>query len=64
MHLLLTRPAIEAKASAARLEALGHAVTLAPMLEIVVDSRVGIDPAGLAAIAVTSPRGVRGKSVV
>jgi uroporphyrinogen-III synthase len=59
MHLLLTRPAIEAKASAARLEALGHTVIMAPMLEIVVDSSVGIDPAGLTAVAVTSPRAVR-----
>ncbi len=59
MHLLLTRPVDEAKASAVRLEALGHTVTLAPMLQIAVDTEVAIDSSGLGAIAVTSPRAVR-----
>lgn len=59
MHLLLTRPIEEAQASATRLEGMGHRVTLAPMLEVVVDRQVSIDPAGIAAIAVTSPRAVR-----
>src|SRR6478735_8751453 len=35
MRILLTRPEADAKRSAARLEALGHEVVLAPLFEIV-----------------------------
>lgn len=63
MHLLLTRPIEEARASAVRLEAMGHAVTLAPMLKIVADAQVPIDIAGVSAILVTSPRAIRALAV-
>lgn len=56
MHLLITRPEEDARATAERLEALGHTVTLAPMLEIVPEPDAPIDPAGVQAIAATSPR--------
>ncbi len=58
MRLLLTRPIGEARTSAARLVALGHTVILAPVLEVVLDTSVPIDPDGVSAIVVTSGRAI------
>lgn len=58
MHLLITRPEEDARATAEKLEALGHTVTIAPMLEIVADPDAVLDVAGAQAVAVTSPRAV------
>ncbi len=58
MHLLVTRPEPEASATARRLTALGHSVTVEPMLNIVLNDPPGAlpEPAGL---IVTSRNGVR-----
>ena len=58
MHLLVTRPEPDASATARRLEEMGHTVTVAPMLAIVLNAPPGDlpDPAGL---IVTSRNGVR-----
>lgn len=53
MRLLLTRPAKEAQASAARLRALGHTVVLSPVTRIAPLLR-RLPPGEWAAIAVTS----------
>ena len=58
MRLLLTRPAQEAQASAARLQALGHKVTLAPVTAITPLLRA-LPPGDWAAIAVTSAHAAR-----
>ncbi len=58
MRLLVTRPEPEASASAERLRALGHSVTVAPLLAIMLNPppRDLPEPAGL---IVTSRNGVR-----
>jgi len=58
MHLLVTRPEPDASATARRLEEMGHRVTVAPMLTVVLnDPPVDLpEPAGL---IVTSRNGVR-----
>lgn len=58
MHLLVTRPEADASATAQRLEAMGHSVTVEPLLTIVLADPPGDlpEPAGL---IVTSRNGVR-----
>ena len=58
MRLLVTRPEPDASATARRLQAMGHTVTVEPMLKIVLNDPPGVlpDPAGL---IVTSRNGVR-----
>jgi uroporphyrinogen-III synthase len=59
MHVLLTRPEPDASTCAAQLEALGHAVTLEPLLRI---ERLPIDATaldGVAGVIVTSRNGLR-----
>jgi uroporphyrinogen-III synthase len=59
MRVLVTRPEPEASLSAAALRRLGHDPIAAPVLDIVLDRAVAIDPAGLQAIAVTSVNAVK-----
>lgn len=55
MHLLVTRPEADARTLAARLEAAGHTVTIAPLLTIApVGDAEGIDLDGVQALIVTS----------
>lgn len=54
MRLLVTRPHAQAEETAARLRALGHAVLLAPVLEIVADPEVSLDPDGADLVVLTS----------
>src|SRR6185312_11231359 len=59
MHVLLTRPEPDASTCAAQLEALGHAVTLEPLLRI---ERLPIDATaldGVAGVIVTSRNRLR-----
>lgn len=58
MHLLVTRPEPEAQATAERLRALGHTVTVAPLLAVAfaLPPEDAVEPA---AILVTSRNGVR-----
>lgn len=58
MRLLLTRPIDQARETAARLEALGHAVVFAPMLVIEPLDASPIATGGLAALVITSARAV------
>jgi len=59
MRLLVTRPEPDGERTAAELRALGHAVTLAPLLrvEAVTDAELGAGP--WAAILITSVNGAR-----
>ena len=54
MRILVTRPIAQALKTKERLEAFGHDVCLAPMLEIVFPACSDIDPGQFRAIAVTS----------
>ncbi|MFW6027430.1 MAG: uroporphyrinogen-III synthase [bacterium] len=58
MHVLITRPEPDAGRLAGHLEALGYAITLAPLMNI---RRTGTPPdlAGVQAVAFTSANGVR-----
>ncbi len=58
MHLLVTRPQPDATATARRLAAIGHTVTIEPMLSIVLNDPPGDLPAP-AGLIVTSRNGVR-----
>ncbi len=58
MHLLVTRPEPDASATARRLTALGHTVTVEPMLTIVLNDPPGDLPVP-AGLIVTSRNGVR-----
>lgn len=60
MHVLLTRPIEQARVSRDRLQAHGHRVDLAPMLEVSYLEPPPIDPGGFDALAVTSANGVDG----
>ena len=59
MRLLITRPAADAKALAAELEARGHSVLCAPVIEIVMKPDAVPDLAGVKGLAFTSANGVR-----
>jgi len=60
MHILVTRPIAQALTTKQRLEAFGHEVSLAPMLEIVFPVCPDIDPDVYQAIAVTSANAIDG----
>jgi uroporphyrinogen-III synthase len=57
--VLVTRPSPEAEETAARLEALGHACLIEPMLEIVPLAGPPLDLTGVQALLVTSRNGAR-----
>ena len=59
MRLLITRPAADAMALAAELEARGHSVLCAPVIEIVMKPDAVPDLAGVKGLAFTSANGVR-----
>jgi len=59
MNLIVTRPEEDASPLKARLEALGHAVMLAPLLRIVPRSGIAIPQRPYQAVAITSANGVR-----
>ncbi len=58
MHLLVTRPETEAETTRRDLEAMGHGVTLAPLIEIAL-SAPPLDVSGAQALIVTSRNAVR-----
>jgi len=60
MHILVTRPIAQALKTRERLEAFGHQVSLAPMLEILFPVESVIDLEGVQAIAVTSANAIEG----
>ncbi len=60
MHILVTRPAADAETLKRPLEAMGHRVSLAPMLKVRFDGCDAIDADGCAAIIATSRNGLRG----
>lgn len=60
MHILVTRPIAQALKTRERLEAFGHRVSLAPMLEILFPVELAIDLDGVQAIAVTSTNAIEG----
>jgi len=57
--VLVTRPRPEAEETAARIQALGHACLIEPMLEIVPLAGSPLDLAGVQALLVTSRNGAR-----
>ncbi|MBI4183039.1 MAG: uroporphyrinogen-III synthase [Proteobacteria bacterium] len=59
MRVLVTRPAEDAAATAARLEALGHEALIEPLLDIRLRAAEPPDLAGVQAILFTSANGVR-----
>ena len=59
MHILVTRPKDDAEAIKFRLEALGHTVSLAPLLDIVFEPIPNDTFDGAAAIVATSRNGLR-----
>lgn len=59
MHVLLTRPELEARKMKARLEASGHRVSLAPLLNIVPCLPDELNFYGVQAIVVTSANAIR-----
>lgn len=61
--VLVTRPRPEAEETAARVEALGHACLIEPMLEIVPLAGPPLDLAGVQALLVTSRNGARALAV-
>lgn len=60
MHILVTRPIAQALKTRERLEAFGHQVSLAPMLEILFPVDLVVDLDEVQAIAVTSANAVEG----
>ncbi len=58
MHILVTRPEAQAQSMADALTAMGHRVTIAPLLDIVLEAPA-IDPAGAQALVLTSRNAVR-----
>lgn len=54
MRVLVTRAADQARATAARLEAMGHTAVVAPLTRLVHDHAVDLPRAGTAAVVVTS----------
>lgn len=59
MHILVTRPLPDAWETKAKLESLGHQVTLAPLIEIAPNDLTPDDFAGASGIIVTSQNGLR-----
>ena len=57
MHLLVTRPETEAARTTRQLEAMGHRVTIAPLLEIVTETPP-LDIRGVQALVLTSRNAV------
>jgi uroporphyrinogen-III synthase len=57
MHILVTRPETEAPRTTRKLEAMGHRVTIAPLLRIVTEAP-SLDTSGVQAIVLTSRNGV------
>jgi uroporphyrinogen-III synthase len=57
MHILVTRPETEAARTARQLEAMGHRVTLAPLLEIMT-ATPPLDTGGVQALVLTSRNAV------
>ena len=60
MHILVTRPIAQALKTRERLEAFGHEVSLAPMLEIVFPACPELDAQAFQAITVTSSNALEG----
>lgn len=60
MHILVTRPIAQALKTRERLEAFGHQVSLAPMLEILFPVDLALDLDGVQAVAVTSANAIEG----
>lgn len=58
MHILVTRPEAQAQSMADALIAMGHRVTIAPLLAIELETPA-IDPAGAQALVLTSRNAVR-----
>lgn len=58
MHILVTRPEAEARAMVDALAALGHRATVAPLLDIALETPA-IDPDGAQALVLTSRNAVR-----
>lgn len=59
MRILLTRPAEDARETAAALEALGHEALIEPVLEIRFEDAVALQLDGVQALLATSRNGVR-----
>jgi uroporphyrinogen-III synthase len=59
MRLLVTRPLPQAEETAASLRARGHVVNVAPLLEMVADPTVSLDPEGADLLVLTSRGAVR-----
>lgn len=57
MHILVTRPETEAPRTTRKLEAMGHRVTVAPLLDIVTDTPP-LDTSGVQALVLTSRNAV------
>ncbi len=60
MHILVTRPEADAGSLALPLEAMGHRVSLAPMIEISFANADAIDLSDCTAVIATSRNGLRG----
>ena len=59
MRILITRPEPDAAELASRLEALGHAVFVEPLISIAVESGPRIETSGFQALVITSANGAR-----
>jgi uroporphyrinogen-III synthase len=57
MHILVTRPETEAPRTTRKLEAMGHRVTIAPLLDIMTETP-SLDVSGLQALVLTSRNAV------
>ena len=60
MHILVTRPEADAAALQVPLEAMGHRVSLAPMLEVSFNGAEPVDLDNCAGLIATSRNGLRG----
>ncbi len=63
MHVLITRPEADAETLKSRIEALGHRVSLAPMLEIVLQPIPADAIDGVSGLIITSRNGLRALAV-
>jgi uroporphyrinogen-III synthase len=59
MHLLVTRPLEDAEPLARKLQAMGHEVTIDPMLSLVLKPETPLDRTRVQALLVTSANGLR-----
>lgn len=64
MHVLLTRPEADAAPMARRIEALGHRVSVAPLLEVEFEPPDAVDLTGVQALIATSRNALRAISGV